>query len=72
WLVPVDSLKIGDVILVRPGEKVPMDAEIISGETSIDEAMITGEPVPVEKKPGDSVIGATINFDGAFQAKITK
>ncbi|MBC6148443.1 copper-translocating P-type ATPase [Listeria innocua] len=72
WLVPVDSLKIGDIILVRPGEKVPMDAEIISGETSIDEAMITGEPVPVEKKPGDSVIGATINFDGAFQAKITK
>ncbi|EAG3442870.1 copper-translocating P-type ATPase [Listeria monocytogenes] len=72
WLVPVDSLKIGDVILVRPGEKVPMDAEIISGETSIDEVMITGEPVPVEKKPGDSVIGATINFDGAFQAKITK
>ncbi|EIB7772689.1 copper-translocating P-type ATPase [Listeria innocua] len=72
WLVPVDSLKIGDIILVRPGEKVPMDAEIISGETSIDEAMITGEPVPVEKKPGDSVIGATINFDGAFQAKVTK
>lgn len=72
WLVPVDSLKIGDIILVRPGEKVPMDAEIISGETSIDEAMITGEPVPIEKKPGDSVIGATINFDGAFQAKITK
>ncbi|HBM3807699.1 TPA: copper-translocating P-type ATPase [Listeria innocua] len=72
WLVPVDSLKIGDIILVRPGEKVLMDAEIISGETSIDEAMITGEPVPVEKKPGDSVIGATINFDGAFQAKITK
>ncbi len=72
WLVPVDSLKIGDIILVRPGEKVPMDAEIISGETSIDEAMIIGEPVPVEKKPGDSVIGATINFDGAFQAKITK
>ncbi|EPP0854655.1 heavy metal translocating P-type ATPase [Listeria innocua] len=72
WLVPVDSLKIGDIILVRPGEKVPMDAEIISGETSVDEAMITGEPVPVEKKPGDSVIGATINFDGAFQAKITK
>lgn len=72
WLVPVDSLKIGDIILVRPGEKVPMDAEIISGETSIDEAMITGEPVPVEKKPGDNVIGATINFDGAFQAKITK
>ncbi|EBD1576175.1 copper-translocating P-type ATPase [Listeria monocytogenes] len=72
WLVPVDSLKIGDIILVRPGEKVPMDAEIISGETSIDEAMITGEPVPVEKKPGDSVIGATVNFDGAFQAKITK
>ncbi|MDH4597364.1 copper-translocating P-type ATPase [Listeria innocua] len=72
WLVPVDSLKIGDIILVRPGEKVPMDAEIISGETSIDEAMITGEPVPVEKKLGDSVIGATINFDGAFQAKITK
>ncbi|CAM4242674.1 heavy metal translocating P-type ATPase [Listeria ivanovii] len=72
WLVPVDSLKIGDIIFVRPGEKVPMDAEIISGETSIDEAMITGEPVPVEKKTGDSVIGATINFDGAFQAKITK
>ncbi|MBC1501396.1 copper-translocating P-type ATPase [Listeria weihenstephanensis] len=72
WKVPVDELAIGDVILVRPGEKVPIDALVLSGETSIDESMISGEPVPVEKKAGDTVIGSTVNFDGAFQAKVTK
>ncbi|MBC6308266.1 copper-translocating P-type ATPase [Listeria sp. FSL L7-1582] len=72
WKVPVDELAIGDVILVRPGEKVPIDAVVLTGETSIDESMISGEPVPVEKKAGDAVIGSTVNFDGAFQARVTK
>ncbi|MBC2285658.1 copper-translocating P-type ATPase [Listeria booriae] len=72
WKVPVDELSIGDVILVKPGEKVPIDAVVLSGETSIDESMISGEPVPVEKKAGDAVIGSTVNFDGAFEAKVTK
>lgn len=72
WKVPVDELTVGDIILVRPGEKVPIDAVVLTGETSIDESMISGEPVPVEKKVGDAVIGSTVNFDGAFQAKVTK
>ncbi|EUJ24590.1 copper-translocating P-type ATPase [Listeria grandensis FSL F6-0971] len=72
WKVPVDELAIGDVILVRPGEKVPIDAVVLTGETSIDESMISGEPVPVEKKAGDTVIGSTVNFDGVIQAKVTK
>ncbi|KGL40974.1 copper-translocating P-type ATPase [Listeria newyorkensis] len=72
WKVPVDELAIGDVILVRPGEKVPIDAVVLSGETSVDESMISGEPVPVEKKAGDAVIGSTVNFDGGFQARVTK
>ncbi|OGY94378.1 MAG: copper-translocating P-type ATPase [Candidatus Komeilibacteria bacterium RIFOXYC1_FULL_37_11] len=68
----VEHLKINDVVLVKPGEKIPLDGEIIAGETSIDESMLTGESVPVEKKIGDSVYGATINNQGVIKIRITK
>ena len=70
--IPLEELIVGDIIIVRPGEKIPVDGEIIEGATSIDESMITGESVPVDKKIGDSVIGATINKSGAIQFKATK
>ena len=65
--VPIEELVVNDIIVVRPGEKIPVDGEIVNGTTSIDESMITGESVPIDKKAGDSVIGATINKSGAIQ-----
>jgi len=71
-LIPVSEVVIGDIIIVKPGVKIPVDGKIIQGNTSIDEAMITGESIPVDKKVGDIVIGATINKQGSFQFKATK
>ncbi|MBI4259622.1 MAG: copper-translocating P-type ATPase, partial [Actinobacteria bacterium] len=62
----------GDVVLVRPGEKVPVDGEIVDGRSTLDESMVTGESVPVDKAPGDPVIGATVNQTGAFRFRATK
>ena len=70
--VPINEVQIGDTILVRPGEKIPVDGEIISGNSTIDEAMVTGESIPVRKQPGDEVIGATINKTGSFKFKATR
>ncbi|MEX2028389.1 MAG: heavy metal translocating P-type ATPase [Candidatus Curtissbacteria bacterium] len=70
--VKTESLKVGDIILVRPGEKVPIDGEVIKGESSISESMITGESAPVAKIPGSSVIGGTINSDGSLRILVTK
>jgi len=70
--IPVDDVQVGDLILVRPGERVPVDGIIRQGYSSIDESMITGESIPVEKKTGDEVIGATINKTGSFQFEATK
>ncbi|HSA83488.1 MAG TPA: heavy metal translocating P-type ATPase [Patescibacteria group bacterium] len=70
--VPMDQVVLGDIIRVRPGEKIPVDGLIIEGESSVDEAMITGESLPVEKTKGDTVIGATINKSGTFLYKATK
>ncbi len=70
--VSLEELIVGDIIVVRPGEKIPVDGEIIEGTTSIDESMITGESLPIDKKTGDSVIGATINKSGAIQFKAVK
>lgn len=73
WVeVPLEQVRVDDVVLVKPGEKVPVDGEVIEGETSIDESMVTGESLPVSKKEGDSVIGATINQSGSIQIKATK
>jgi len=70
--VPVEKVMKGDEILVRPGDKVPVDGRVLSGTSSVDESMITGEPVPVVKKEGDIVIGATINGTGSFRMTAEK
>ncbi|MEH1885944.1 heavy metal translocating P-type ATPase [Nostoc sp.] len=70
--VPIAEVRINDVILVRPGEKIPVDGEVIAGASTVDEAMVTGESLPVKKQPGDEVIGATINGAGAFQFRVTR
>jgi Cu+-exporting ATPase len=64
--VPVDGVQPGDLLRVRPGEKVPVDGVVVEGRSAVDESMVTGEPIPVEKKPGDRVIGATVNGTGAL------
>jgi Cu+-exporting ATPase len=63
--VPLEQVRIGDRLRVRPGEKLPVDGRVVEGRTSVDESMITGEPIPVEKNPGDQVVGATINQTGS-------
>jgi P-type Cu+ transporter len=70
--VPVDDLKKGDLLRVRPGEKVPIDGVITEGSSNLDESMITGEPMPVGKKEGDKVIGATVNQTGSFVMRAEK
>ena len=70
--VPLDAVQVGDRLRVRPGEKVPVDGVVLEGGTSIDESMVTGEPIPVEKGPGDAVIGATINGTGALVMRADK
>jgi P-type Cu+ transporter len=70
--VPVNAVMLGDIIVVRPGEKIPVDGEIIEGASTIDEAMVTGESVPVKKQVGDEVIGATLNQTGNFQFRATR
>lgn len=70
--IPIEDVNVGDVLIVKPGEKIPVDGKIISGETSVDEAMITGESLPIEKQPGDAIIGSTINKNGTIQMQATK
>jgi Cu+-exporting ATPase len=69
--VPVEQVASGDTLLVRPGERVPVDGEILSGASAVDESMLTGESMPVEKQPGDRVIGGTLNRTGAFRYRAT-
>ncbi|MGD1119945.1 MAG: heavy metal translocating P-type ATPase [Dehalococcoidales bacterium] len=70
--IPVEEVSVGDLVLVRPGERVPVDGVIRQGSPSLDESMVTGESLPVEKKEGDEVIGATINKTGSFQFRATR
>ena len=70
--IPVDQVVLNDIILVKPGEKIPVDGVVIEGISSVDESMITGESIPVEKKKGDTVIGGTINKNGTLTFKATK
>lgn len=70
--VSASSVKIGDIVVVKPGEKIPVDGEILEGQASIDEAMLTGESIPVDKGVGDPVVGATINRSGSIKIKVMK
>ncbi|HYF93510.1 MAG TPA: heavy metal translocating P-type ATPase [Symbiobacteriaceae bacterium] len=70
--VPIDQVQVGDIVAVRPGEKVPVDGVIIDGQSAVDESMLTGESLPVDKKPGDKVTGATINKHGSFRFEATR
>ncbi|AQV01629.1 copper-translocating P-type ATPase [Desulfococcus multivorans] len=70
--VPIVELKAGDRVLVKPGEKVPVDGEVVDGESSVNEAMLTGESKPVDKRPGSAVIGGAVNGDGAITVEVTK
>ena len=70
--LPIEEVEEGDLILVKPGERIPVDGEIVSGRTSVDESMLTGESIPVEKSAGDKVIGASVNKNGSIRFKATK
>lgn len=70
--IPIENVKVGNILLVKPGEKIPVDGKIISGGTSIDESMLTGESIPVDKHPGDDVFGATVNIQGAIKLEAKK
>jgi P-type Cu+ transporter len=70
--VPLDQVQAGDRLRVRPGEKVPVDGEVLEGKSSVDESMVTGEPIPVEKEPGTKVIGATVNGTGSLVMRAEK
>jgi Cu+-exporting ATPase len=70
--IPVSEVRVGDILLVKPGEKVPVDGKLVQGASSIDEAMLTGESMPVSKKEGDAVFGATLNVSGAFRMQATR
>src|SRR6185503_20835890 len=70
--VPIDDVRVGDLVLVRPGEKIPVDGVVGEGRSTVDESMLTGESMPVEKRPGLPVIGGTINKQGAFTFEATR
>jgi Cu+-exporting ATPase len=70
--LPIDQVEVNDVVIVRPGEKIPVDGVVLSGQSAVDESLVTGESLPVDKGPGDEVIGATINKSGSFRLRATK
>ncbi|NXY97152.1 heavy metal translocating P-type ATPase [Streptomyces sp. BR123] len=70
--IPVEDVAVGDVIVIRPGEKIPVDAEVVTGSSAVDESMVTGEPMPVTKRAGDTVVGATVNTTGSLQVRAAK
>ncbi|HZJ04963.1 MAG TPA: heavy metal translocating P-type ATPase [Nocardioidaceae bacterium] len=70
--IPVEDVAVDDIVVVRPGEKIPVDGEVTEGTSAVDESMVTGEPIPVIKRSGDTVIGATINQTGAFRYRASK
>lgn len=69
--IPIEEVHVGDVLLIRPGDKIPVDAEVVSGESFVNESMLTGEPIPVVKGPGDNVVGATLNTHGSLRVRAT-
>lgn len=71
-IIPIDEVEAGDILLVKPGEKIPVDGEVVEGRTSVDESMLTGESIPVEKYAGSKVVGASMNKNGAIRFRATK
>lgn len=71
-VIPIDEVEVGDIILVKPGERIPVDGEVVEGRTSVDESMLTGESIPVEKNSGSKVVGASINKNGTIMFKATR
>ncbi|MBE9059656.1 heavy metal translocating P-type ATPase [cf. Phormidesmis sp. LEGE 11477] len=70
--LPLEDVIVGDIVVVRPGEKIPVDGDVIAGASTVDESMVTGEPMPVKKEPGETVIGATINKTGSFRFRASR
>ena len=70
--IPLSDLRVGDTVVLRPGERVPVDGEVLTGESHLDESMISGEPIPVEKTPGAELIGGTVNGTGSLRFRVTK
>jgi P-type Cu+ transporter len=70
--IPITAVEVGDIVVVRPGEKIPVDGAVIEGTSTVDEAMVTGESLSVKKRPGDEVIGATLNQTGSFKFRATR
>ena len=70
--IPIDQVEVGDVVIVRPGEKIPVDGIVIEGRSAVDESMLTGESLPVSKKPGDEIVGATLNKQGMLKFEATR
>ncbi|WP_338673427.1 heavy metal translocating P-type ATPase [Streptomyces sp. SCSIO 30461] len=70
--IPVEDVAVGDAVVIRPGEKIPVDSEVLSGSSAVDESMVTGEPMPVTKRAGDTVIGATVNGTGSLRVRASK
>src|SRR5256885_3945778 len=70
--IPVEEVVVGDEVVIRPGEKIPVDAVVLSGSSAVDESMVTGEPMPAAKQAGDTVIGATVNTTGSLRVRADK
>ncbi len=70
--IPIEDVAVGDEVVIRPGEKIPVDATVLAGQSAVDESMISGEPMPVTKRPGDTVVGATINGTGSLRLRAAK
>src|SRR5690606_17555708 len=70
--VPVEDVVVGDIVIVRPGERIPVDGVVTAGHSAVDESMLTGESIPVTKQPGDEVVGGSINKTGHFEFRATK
>src|SRR5690606_34519541 len=70
--VPVEALVAGDLVLVRPGERIATDGQVVSGSAAVDESMLTGESLPVDKRSGDTVFGGTLNQSGALTLRVTR
>ncbi|MCY9031326.1 HAD-IC family P-type ATPase, partial [Bacillus inaquosorum] len=68
-IIPIDEVLVNDIVYVKPGERIPVDGEVVEGRSAVDESMITGESLPVDKSPGDSVTGATVNSNGFLKIK---